>query len=236
MRLTGDRFLFQILDKVGLCIQLYDILSIQRGFVYQGDGAQFLQVKFRMIVFAPRAGEILEGSIQRSTPNSIQVSLGFFDQIYIPASLMQDDTYYRKAERIWVWDWEGAELAFHDRDIIRFRVQQVTYTSPSHSMSKAKAPATDAAPPPPVAPTPAPKPKTVDDSDGSASDSAPPKPVAVVPVAKAFELPNQPMVILASVHEMGLGVARWWAESADQQQPPAILDRSTEINSSSDKE
>lgn len=197
--------------------------------MYQGDGAQFIQVRFRLIVFCPKVGEVLEGFVARSTPTSIQISIGFFDQIYVPVTLMQEGTFYRKQDRVWVWNWEGNELPFSEKETIRFRVQDIFYTSPSHNMARKNVGTDDAQKP---APQPASLPKSTQESkvaEGESSNGALAQNQASR--AKEFELPKFPMVILASVHEMGLGLSKWWTENGE------ALDKSTEINSSfSDRE
>ncbi|CAH8391667.1 unnamed protein product [Eruca vesicaria subsp. sativa] len=50
------------LDKVlsiGLCVSIYDIKSIQGGFVLPGDGAATYKVSFRIVVFRPFVGEVI---------------------------------------------------------------------------------------------------------------------------------------------------------------------------------
>lgn len=89
----------------GLCICLYDILYCGKALIRHGDGCAYLPVKFRLIVFRPFIGEILTGKIQslshlgmkgfifrNNKPFNLKiVSMGFFDDIFIPKGLLWEN-------------------------------------------------------------------------------------------------------------------------------------------------
>jgi DNA-directed RNA polymerase subunit E'/Rpb7 len=78
--------------KVGFCICLYDILEASNGLIGHGTGnanvkgtsmgftmpAAFntLAVEFRMIVFRPYKGEIINAKVRLCTPDGIQRKFG----------------------------------------------------------------------------------------------------------------------------------------------------------------
>ena len=94
-----------------------------------------MAVEFRMLVFRPFVGEIITGEIQSSNEKGIRVSLGFFDDIYIDASMLFDGcllyvsfvivilTGSNKQEQAWVWSPDENELFLDNGDKIRFRVE-----------------------------------------------------------------------------------------------------------------
>ena len=53
----------QVIQKIGLCICLYDILKVQDGIIGYGSGEANVNVEFRLIVFRPFKGEIILGQI-----------------------------------------------------------------------------------------------------------------------------------------------------------------------------
>ncbi len=55
----------QVLHDLGLVITIYDILSIEGGFIYPSDGAAHYTVKFRLVVFKPFINEVLTGRLTR---------------------------------------------------------------------------------------------------------------------------------------------------------------------------
>ena len=89
----------RVLHKTGLCIAVYDILSVGDGALKYGDGCVYIKStrpvctvlmigEFRMTVFRPFVGEVLTGRIMAATHNGIRISLEFFDDIFIPAHLI----------------------------------------------------------------------------------------------------------------------------------------------------
>nr|CAD1818772.1 unnamed protein product [Ananas comosus var. bracteatus] len=77
-------FLDKVIANLGLCISIYDVHSVEGGFIFPGDGSAMYKVKFRMVVFRPFIGEILMGKIESSDEDCLRLSLGFFNDIYIP--------------------------------------------------------------------------------------------------------------------------------------------------------
>lgn len=75
-----------MIQKIGLCISLYDILWTSEGLIGHGTGFVNVNVEFRMIVFRPFKGEVMLGKIRSSTVNGINVGTEFFDEIFIPYS------------------------------------------------------------------------------------------------------------------------------------------------------
>jgi DNA-directed RNA polymerase III subunit RPC8 len=55
-----------------------------------GDGGSHHRVQFRLIVFRPFIGEVIVGKIKASAPAGLQVSVEFFDNIYITAAQLQE--------------------------------------------------------------------------------------------------------------------------------------------------
>ena len=63
--------LSQVIRNVGLCIMLYDILEVDSGFIFPGDGGAHIEIKFRLVVFRPSVGEVLTGKIRSATEDGI---------------------------------------------------------------------------------------------------------------------------------------------------------------------
>jgi len=56
----------QVLHDLGLVVTIYDVLSIDGGFIYPSDGAAHYTVTFRLVVFRPFINEILTGRLIKS--------------------------------------------------------------------------------------------------------------------------------------------------------------------------
>lgn len=120
----------KVIHKHGLCLGLYDILSTSEGLIGHGTGIVNVNVDFRLIVFRPFKGEILQGRIMSNNDSGIRISMDFFDDIVIPGPhMLFENTVFNAAEDAWVWTTEdGHELFFDRNETVRFRVEAETWT------------------------------------------------------------------------------------------------------------
>ncbi|XP_011079992.1 DNA-directed RNA polymerase III subunit RPC8 isoform X1 [Sesamum indicum] len=125
-------FLDKVIEKLGLCVSVYDIRSIDGGFIFPGDGASTYTVRFRLVMFRPFVGEVISARLKESSKDGLRLSLGFFDDIYVPVPLLaspnhsEPDPEHKNGIR-WVWEYEGENYPIDGTDEIRFRVHNVSY-------------------------------------------------------------------------------------------------------------
>ncbi|KAI5663617.1 hypothetical protein M9H77_22940 [Catharanthus roseus] len=127
-------FLDKIIAKLGLCISVYDLRSIEGGFVFPGDGASTYTVKFRLLMFRPFVGEVIAARLKESTSDGLRLSLGFFDDINVPVPLLPNPSHAEpdpenKNQVRWIWEYNGDNYPIDGVDEIRFRVHAVNYPS-----------------------------------------------------------------------------------------------------------
>ncbi|XVF80903.1 hypothetical protein PTKIN_Ptkin15bG0112400 [Pterospermum kingtungense] len=135
-------FLDKVISKLGLCISVYDIRSIKGGFIFPGEGASTYTVEVRLVVFRPFVGEIIVGKLKESDANGLRLTLGFFDDIYIPVHLLPSPSRFEsypnnKNQGRWIWDFGEEEEAQSEEprfvidgvDPIKFRVHSIIYPS-----------------------------------------------------------------------------------------------------------
>jgi len=109
----------RVIMDVGLVISRYgDALEVGDGVIAAGDGGAHHEVIVKLIVFRPFVEEVCVGTILRSSEEGIQVSLGFFDDIFIPAYWMLRPSRYEKESGLWVWtpNYDEAEDGDDDGD------------------------------------------------------------------------------------------------------------------------
>ncbi|CAM0954253.1 unnamed protein product [Alopecurus aequalis] len=119
-------FLDRVVPNLGLCVSVYDILAVDGGFIFPGEGCSTYKVSFRLLMFRPFTGEVLVGKISGYDEKGLQVSLDFFSDICIPAHLMQFGT-VRGEDGRWMWKTNDAELYLDIDDEIRFSVSSIKY-------------------------------------------------------------------------------------------------------------
>lgn len=125
-------FMDKVIANLGLGISIYDIRSIDDGFIFPSEGASTYTVKFRLVVFRPFVGEIITARLKESKAEGLRLSLGFFDDIYVPAPLMPDPSRSEpdpenKNQVRWIWTYGEQDYPIDGVDEIRFRVHSVSY-------------------------------------------------------------------------------------------------------------
>nr|ASF90208.1 hypothetical protein SPAR04455 [Bartheletia paradoxa] len=62
----------KVLQDVGLCVALFDLLKASEGKVRYGDGCIYHKVEFRLVVFRPFIGEIIVGRVKSCTEKHVR--------------------------------------------------------------------------------------------------------------------------------------------------------------------
>jgi len=184
---VNARYTGRVLPGVGLSVVLYDFYKVGEAVVHPGDGAAWVKVEFREVVFRPFPGETLRGQVLRSDANGLQLSLGFFEEIRVPPHLLPDPSRYDGPQGLWVWcteDEAGAllELPIDIGAAVLFQVAEVQIDTEDWQRAPPLAVARDKHAP-----------------------EAPPKEAAAAPAP-----PRYPMRITGAMRAEGLGVAAWW--------------------------
>jgi DNA-directed RNA polymerase III subunit RPC8 len=158
------------------------VLEAADPYVHLGEASAIVKVKFRLVVFRPFVGEILEGTVRSSSEEGIHVSVSLFDDILVPPACMQSNTTFDPSEQVWSWNYEENQMFLDVGETIRFRVmgEQFTETAP---LQKEVLMAARAA---------------------ALSDTE------VTPVEEEVPVTPAPYKLVATVAEDGLGLVRWW--------------------------
>ncbi|CAD7975656.1 unnamed protein product [Amoebophrya sp. A25] len=151
----------KIIPQCGLGIAVERICSQNAGIIQRSEGVRtehlvYFTVKFRLLVFRPSKGTILEVCIKKQCPQGgIRASLGdWFPHIYIPPDMLQKPCRWTTqaseqhgrsedgAQGCWAWDYLQAEyvetteertdaveeaLTFEVGKIIRVRVNRIQF-------------------------------------------------------------------------------------------------------------
>ncbi|KAI7867817.1 DNA-directed RNA polymerase III subunit RPC8-like protein [Spinellus fusiger] len=124
----NEKFANKVVQDVGLCISVRDITHMSEAHILYGDGCSYSKVSFRLLVFRPFIGEVLTGKIKSCSARGVRVSMGFFDDIHIPAPALQIGSEFDVAEQVWVWSYEGQKLYMDIEETIRFRILHELFT------------------------------------------------------------------------------------------------------------
>lgn len=103
----------RILLDVGLCITFYDFIEVGDPYLYPSEGSSIQVVRFRMVVFRPFIGESIVGKVTKSSKEGLHLSVDFFDEIFVPSSLLQSPSVYNPSTGLWVWKYgENQDMDF----------------------------------------------------------------------------------------------------------------------------
>ncbi|KAN0051024.1 hypothetical protein ACTA71_006791 [Dictyostelium dimigraforme] len=188
------KYTSKVVLNAGLFVALYDILGTGDSYVHSGDGGAHLMVRFRMVVFKPFKGEVLEGVIKRSSRESIQISLGFFHEIYLNPIELPNPSNYNQEEGLWYWEWNENQLFFEDGGRVRFKIDQVEFN--------------------PEISQPAPSPKNVN-TDAMDSYSLREYKEKQIENENLLKQVKSPLILKVSMREAGLGMVSWWTNQGD---------------------
>lgn len=106
---------------------MWDLLKTSDGLMGFGDGNCNVNVEFRMVVFRPFKHEIIAARIKGSTPEGIYLTTEFFDNIFVPSSMLFDDCFYHEEEETWVWPTGDSEVYFDNGTIVHARIESETW-------------------------------------------------------------------------------------------------------------
>jgi len=122
------KYVNKVVKDIGLCTTLHDIIHIGDGYIYPGDGASHVLVHFRMIVFRPFIGEVIHGRTKSSSAtDGLQITLNFFDDIYVPPTLLSDPSKFNEQEQLWYWKFGEHQLYMELDTDFRFRVESIIF-------------------------------------------------------------------------------------------------------------
>ena len=214
----------RVLMDVGLVIGRYGddtddddddcFLQVGHGVCVAGDGGSHHECSFRLILFRPFVEEVVLGRILKSTPEGIQVTLGFFSDIMIPAYWMLNPSRYEPATGLWVWtphyedDDDDDDQDDNDKqdDVryemflgseIRFKVKSINFAQITNTAKGMQATMTTTAHMPPAA-------LPDDNHDRPVRQRS-----SSVGIDESDNLPPS-MHIVASICDDGLGLTSWW--------------------------
>ncbi|GAB2219738.1 hypothetical protein Droror1_Dr00007375 [Drosera rotundifolia] len=147
-------FLDKVIANYGLCVSIYDIESIKGGIILPTEGSPTYTVVFRMIMFRPYVGEVVSAKLKEVNHDGIRLSMGFFEDIYIPSGQLpgcpENNKDPNEDKAVWCYDDKLKKWAMSYNDSlfdvesdeeIMFRVIKVDYPPiPQEEVQKPFAP------------------------------------------------------------------------------------------------
>ncbi|PAV20044.1 polymerase III polypeptide H [Pyrrhoderma noxium] len=192
----NKKYANKVLHDVGLCICVFDLAQAGEGKVRYGDGCLWHKVVFRLVVFRPFTGEVLLAKVKSSDENSIRLSVGFFDDMYVPLAFRPIPSAFDPNERAHFWiPMDESELEAQiptQHELLDTPTDRRMYID-SGEIVRVRVEADE----------------FFDDEPG------PPKAAEGVMAAKR-ERRRSPYTITCSIAEQGLGPLDWWKQPEEE--------------------
>ncbi|KAJ8698531.1 DNA-directed RNA polymerase III complex subunit Rpc25 [Pleurotus ostreatus] len=105
----NKKYANRVLHGVGLCVCTFDITEAGEGKVRYGDGFLWYKVIFRMVVFRPFPSEIILAKVKSVDAEGMRLTLGFFDDVYVPSAYLPAPSAFDISRRQHFWVPPGDE-------------------------------------------------------------------------------------------------------------------------------
>ncbi|KAF9442246.1 hypothetical protein P691DRAFT_739126 [Macrolepiota fuliginosa MF-IS2] len=180
----NKKYANRVLHDIGLCICIFDLSQVGEGKVRYGDGCLWYKVVFRMVIFRPFISEVVIAKVKSSDEDGIRLTMGFFDDMYIPAAYLPQPAAFDPNERahFWLPDSEAAT----SQQLLDSPVSDRMYIDQGEVLRV-----------------------RVEAEDFYDDEPGPPKMAEGVQVVR--EPKRAPYNIICSIAEQGLGPVAWWS-------------------------
>ena len=100
------------------------------------DGSTYVDVDFRLILFKPYNNQVIEGEIANADASGIRISLGFFEQLFIPNRNLPKPSTFNAETASWEYrPTADTVLQFEREDIVHLKVVNTVF-KPSEELHK----------------------------------------------------------------------------------------------------
>jgi len=179
----NKKYANRVLHDVGLCICVFDIAEAGEGKVRYGDGFLWYTVVFRLTVFRPFPTEVILAKVKSSDESGIQLSVGFFEDMWIPLAYLPQPCAFDPNERAYFW-LPGSE-ATSTHELLDSPIAERLYIDQGEIVRA-----------------------RVESDDFCDDEPGPPK--ASEGVLISGEARQPPYTVTFTIAEQGLGPTSWW--------------------------
>ena len=207
-RLIDVKYANKVLQDVGLCVCLYEIESIGDGHFVSDSGSSYTECTFRLVVFRPFVGETLVGKIWKQSPEGIYITLDFFLDVTIPASLLQQPSTWNPETQEWVWQYDDQQLPMYIKEDVSFKVHKIRYATIKENARRRVATIKESA----------------EDAQSGAAGAAMMlsrsrlRSRSMSMDVAEDDAPPPIMTIVGRCNESGLGMCAWWEDAVEEEE------------------
>lgn len=128
-KVLRDQYEGYIDPSIGLIITVYDVKASEEGIVLHGDGATYHEVEFKILAFAPREREIVEGEVVSVKNFGLFVNIGPLDALVHKSQITDEPLDFDATREIFIG--KKTRRVIGKGDIIRGMVTAVSMQATS---------------------------------------------------------------------------------------------------------
>lgn len=122
-----EKYISKIIIDHGLVVSIKNF-KINSDLIVEIEGVVDIKYECNLIVFSPREGDILYGTIFDSNQNSIIVNCGII-KVKVPTQQLMEPYYFNKKEKLWFWSYDGKNYYYEKNAKCRLKVLDVNFKS-----------------------------------------------------------------------------------------------------------
>ena len=122
-----DKYISKIIEDQGLVISIKDF-KIKSDLIVVIEGVIDIKYECNLIIFCPKEGDILYGTIYESNQNNIIVDCGII-KVKVPTQKLMEPYYYNKKEKLWFWSYDGKNYYYEKNAKCRLKVLYISFKS-----------------------------------------------------------------------------------------------------------
>jgi DNA-directed RNA polymerase subunit E'/Rpb7 len=122
-----EKYISKIIIDQGLVVSIKNF-KIKSDLIVEIEGVIDIKYECNLIIFSPKEGDILLGTICDSNQNSIIVDCGII-KVKVPTQQLMEPYYFNKKEKLWFWSYDGKNYYYEKNAKCRVKVLDVNFKS-----------------------------------------------------------------------------------------------------------
>jgi len=122
-----EKYISKIIIDQGLVVSIKNF-KIKSDLIVEIEGVIDIKYECNLIMFSPREGDILYGTIYDSNQDNIIVDCGII-KVKVPTQQLMEPYYFNKKEKLWFWSYDGKNYYYEKNAKCRLKVLDVNFKS-----------------------------------------------------------------------------------------------------------
>jgi DNA-directed RNA polymerase subunit E'/Rpb7 len=122
-----EKYISKIIIDQGLVVSIKNF-KIKSDLIVEIEGVIDIKYECNLIMFSPKEGDILYGTIYDSNQNNIIVDCGII-KVKVPTQQLMEPYYFNKKEKLWFWSYDGKNYYYEKNAKCRIKVLVVNFKS-----------------------------------------------------------------------------------------------------------